>query len=890
MVMRNFGAGGLTGRRRSRRAATLLRTAPVLLIAALLSCDAASEITGIRRDVDLSSALLRIASGNRQDGEVGTPTPEPLVVQVVDGDGAPVQGAPVVWVFAQGGGVAPGDTAMAKQRLSATDADGRVEMVWSLGTTAGAQEAFAYIVRPEDLAKLEDATSIQASQDWTVRFRASAEPGAPTRLSTSPTEPEVMPGETLTLQAHAEDRYGNDVEDVSLEWTSSNEEVARVDADGLVEALSPGSAEITVRADSVAASTTVTVEEPPLSVAVRPFDVTLTVGDTLRFDASIFDADDRPVDGMEIRWSSSDASILTVDQAGLATARGPGIAAIVASTDGGSGAEQVTVLPAGAEGTAPDRVGDLRVTTVTQTQVTLRWTAVEDGTGAPATYAIRYGSPTIRWWTANPTEVTTAGAAVGRTASYTFDDLEPGSQYQFQLVAFRGTLNQNAVFGSLSNVAGATTEAPEPGPVVSLTVTPASHTFTDVGQTRQLSVTGRDAQGREVDGAEFEFVSSNPSIVSVDAMGRMTARAVGAATVIVSSVCCSAESSVAVQVQEATSEPAVESVTVSPTSRTFTSIGQTTQITARGYDAEGDVVSGAEFTYESTNPSIVSVDDMGRMTARAAGAASIIVSSVCCSAQAGIDVEVDPDDPPSLPTEYNEPSGLSVLFHADGTSKNFGVMASEQDVVVVTDSDAPNGRAIEFRWPQGSGEGFSSHYSPSFGPVREVYYRIVIAVNPDWQHHPGGDKLMYFGHVGKSSSYFLQWRRGSGFGDGDYKMGFQNQSPTGGSPSFIFINQADPNDSDQGAERFVTHDGNYHVYEVHMVAQSSASASDGEFRMWFDGELKEERTNMRWVTSGDVRFEDAQWYPYWGGNGGEVKSVSPYDWLRYGELYISGRP
>src|SRR5690606_34150955 len=118
-----------------------------------------------------------------------------------------------------------------------------------------------------------------------------------------------------------------------------------------------------------------------------------------------------------------------------------------------------------------------------------------------------------------------------------------------------------------------------------------------------------------------------------------------------------------------------------------------------------------------------------------------------------------------------------------------------------------------------------------------------------------------------------------------YRVGFQNQSPAPGSPAFIWISD----DPVLGEEAFAHTDGDYHVWEVQMIAQSVASASDGVFRLWYDDELKEERTDMRWVTSGDVRFQGCEYRPYWGGSGGETKQVSPYDWLRDGELYISGK-
>src|SRR2546430_7098895 len=54
--------------------------------------------------------------------------------------------------------------------------------------------------------------------------------------------------------------------------------------------------------------------------------------------------------------------------------------------------------------------------------------------------------------------------------------------FRSQLVAFRGTLNVNAVFGALSNVASGTT-AGSTAPVASVTVSPATASVS-VGQTR----------------------------------------------------------------------------------------------------------------------------------------------------------------------------------------------------------------------------------------------------------------------------------------------------------------------------------------------------------------------------------------------------------------------
>jgi hypothetical protein len=94
--------------------------------------------------------------------------------------------------------------------------------------------------------------------------------------------------------------------------------------------------------------------------------------------------------------------------------------------------------------------------------VTLTFTEVSDGTGQPARYDVRWAAGTIAWGSAphvaqGSCTVPLAGTGIGTKRTCTVLGLAPATSYQFQLVAFRGTLNVDAVFGGLSNVASGTT-------------------------------------------------------------------------------------------------------------------------------------------------------------------------------------------------------------------------------------------------------------------------------------------------------------------------------------------------------------------------------------------------------------------------------------------------
>ncbi len=107
--------------------------------------------------------------------------------------------------------------------------------------------------------------------------------------------------------------------------------------------------------------------------------------------------------------------------------------------------------------------------------------------------------------------------------------LAAGTQYDFQLVAFRGALRQTAVFGDLSNTATATTGT-STAPVATVVVTPATAAVVQ-GQTLQLQVTLKDAKGNVLGGRSVAWTSSPPSVATVSSKGLVTAVALGNATV-----------------------------------------------------------------------------------------------------------------------------------------------------------------------------------------------------------------------------------------------------------------------------------------------------------------------------------------------------------------------
>lgn len=85
-----------------------------------------------------AGSSITIVSGNLQTGTVSRPLSAPLVVQVQDRDGDPVPGVVVRWQIIDGGGVL-------SNSMTATDANGRSQVIWTLGATTGTANVTAVI-------------------------------------------------------------------------------------------------------------------------------------------------------------------------------------------------------------------------------------------------------------------------------------------------------------------------------------------------------------------------------------------------------------------------------------------------------------------------------------------------------------------------------------------------------------------------------------------------------------------------------------------------------------------------------------------------------------------------------------------------------------------------
>ena len=292
----------------------------------------------------------------------------------------------------------------------------------------------------------------------------------------------------------------------------------------------------------------------------------------------------------------------------------------------------------------PGQVTDLAVTATSDSGVTLTFTEVTDGFGQPASYDVRDATDSFSW--ASATSVTTgtcatpmAGVAIGATRDCSVLGLTPGTTYTFQLVAFRGTISQNPVYGARSNqVSGTTTDTVAPGvPVATVTVSPASAAIL-VGGKVQLAAAARDSAANVLTGRVVTWASSAPAVATMSASGLVTGAAAGTATLTATSEGQSGTAAVTVTVAP------VATVTVSPASASVAA-GQTVQLTATPKDANGNLLTGRVVTWATSNAAVATVSASGLVAGALAGAATITATSEGPSGSAAITVTTLP--PPS---------------------------------------------------------------------------------------------------------------------------------------------------------------------------------------------------------------------------------------------------
>ena len=223
-----------------------------------------------------------------------------------------------------------------------------------------------------------------------------------TGVTLTPAAIELVVGETTTLAAIV---LPADATNKDVTWSSSTPAAVTVDAGGMITSVAVGTSIITVTTvdGGHIATCEVTVTEAVVlvtGVTLTPAAIGLVVGEATTLAAIVL-----PVNATnkDVTWSTSDASIATVDEDGKVEATGAGVATITVTTvDGGRTAtSEVTVT-----------VPAVPVTGVTLTPAAIELVVGETTTLAAIVLPADATNKDVTWSSSTPAAVTVDAGGV----------------------------------------------------------------------------------------------------------------------------------------------------------------------------------------------------------------------------------------------------------------------------------------------------------------------------------------------------------------------------------------------------------------------------------------------------------------------------------------------
>ena len=437
-------------------------------------------------------------------------------------------------------------------------------------------------------------------------------------------------------------------------WESSDEEVAIVSHTGLVTAV--GSGNCTITATTVdgmfTATCDFTVYTPVTSITIGATEMKIPRGDVRLLSATVYPSD---ASNKTISWHSSNTSVATVNEVGQVTARAKGTAVIYAtSNDGGFMAQCVVQVVQLATSVS------LNYASITlDVGVYKQFTA----TLTPATVS----DTTVKWSTSNKNVVvvSTKGLIKG---------VGPGT----------ATITCRSGDGAVSTTCKITVTQP----VTGITLSPSSMNVKENGL-KAITATVEPANATD---SKVHWISSNPTIASVDADGIVYGHKPGTVTV----TAISNNNSEITATCKVTVIRSVTGIALNKSTVTM-NVGASTTVSVTYMPSDASIKK-AKWT--SSNYDVADVDANGKIIAKAPGYAIITAKStdggftatcsvLCIQPVTGVTLS---DKAVSL--EVDEKYTLKATVKpSDASDKSLKWSSSDKSVVTVSSSGVLTGKA-----------------------------------------------------------------------------------------------------------------------------------------------------------------------------------------------------
>jgi uncharacterized protein YjdB len=305
-------------------------------------------------------------------------------------------------------------------------------------------------------------------------------------------------GATTRATVRVLDETGNPLPDPVVAWSSTDPSIVSVDPYGVVTAVRPGSAQISVSVDDLVAYVSASVVQVPSSITLHSTEGTLGgPGDTLRVVAVVQDRLGATVAGATLAWSVADPTVATVDRDGRLTGVSTGATSVVVASGPATATFTVTVTSVPASvAVDPDSV---RFPSLGATE-TLTAT-VRDSRGD------EIGNGAVQWRSADPAVADVSDGlvrAVGNGATW--------------IEASAGPIRDS--------VRIVVDQVP-----ASVSTLPSTLTLMGPGDTLRATASVLDAGGSTIQGASISWTAGNTAVATVDAGGLVTGVAAGETSV-----------------------------------------------------------------------------------------------------------------------------------------------------------------------------------------------------------------------------------------------------------------------------------------------------------------------------------------------------------------------
>jgi len=258
----------------------------------------------------LLTMMMLAACGEGTTETGGQPTPEPVASVAVNPGALTVEMGVEMEIAAEP--LSAEGRVLSGRAVSWSSSDEAVATVSSAGRVTARGAGVAFI-----RATVEGKTG-------EARLQVAAPAPTVDRVVVMPGDLSLATGEAQTVMAVAYTAESAPVGGLPVAWSSSNEQVATVAADGRVTAVAPGEAIIRATVAGLVGEARVRVVQPLPVVArveVSPTMVQLKPAETWNFTAQALSAAGQPMPGLPVQWSSSNPAVATVDAAGKVTAR-----------------------------------------------------------------------------------------------------------------------------------------------------------------------------------------------------------------------------------------------------------------------------------------------------------------------------------------------------------------------------------------------------------------------------------------------------------------------------------------------------------------------------------------------------------------------------------------